>query len=221
MRRLMLVLLMCSALSSVVAGPFEDGAAAYERGDYATALRLMRPMAEQSNASAQLKLGLMYGLGQGVPQDYTESVKWYGKAAAQGNASAQFNLGIRYDNGQGVPQDYAMAMKWYRKAADQGYAPAQASLGTMYGLGQGIPQSYNESLKWYRKAAEQGYMPSPRPASVLCTKTDEACRGTMPSRRSGIGSLPIKARLPANTTSRPCITTAKVFHRIMCRRTSG
>ncbi len=53
-----------------VAGPFEDGVAAYKRGDYATALRLWRPLAEQGDADAQFNLGLMYANGEGVPQDY-------------------------------------------------------------------------------------------------------------------------------------------------------
>jgi TPR repeat protein len=44
-----------------VAGPYEDGVAAYEKGDYATALRVWRPLAEQGNAMAQYNLGVMYG----------------------------------------------------------------------------------------------------------------------------------------------------------------
>ena len=61
-------------------------------------------------------------IGQGVPQDYAEAVKWYRLAAEQGYAAAQYNLGVMYDNGQGVPQDYAEAVKWYRLAAEQGDA---------------------------------------------------------------------------------------------------
>ena len=70
------------------AGPFEDGVAAYKRGDYATALRLLRPLAAQGNAAAQYLLGLMYGRGDGVPQDDAEAVKWYRLAAEQGLAAA-------------------------------------------------------------------------------------------------------------------------------------
>ena len=67
----------------------------------------------------------MYDNGWGVPQDYTEAVKWYRLAAKQGYASAQFNLGVMYDNGWGVPQDYNEAVKWYRLGAEQGDASAQ------------------------------------------------------------------------------------------------
>ena len=77
----------------VIAGPFEDAVTAYGRGDYATALQLLRPLANQGDASAQYNLGVLYQQGQGVPQDYAEAVKWYRKAADQGDASAQYNLG--------------------------------------------------------------------------------------------------------------------------------
>ena len=97
---------------AAAAGPFNDGVAAYERGDYATALRLWRPLAEEGDALAQYNLGLMYGKGEGVPQDDAEAVKWYRLAAEQGFAKAQLNLGFMYARGRGVPQDDAEAVKW-------------------------------------------------------------------------------------------------------------
>ncbi len=45
----------------------DEGVAAYERGDYETALREFRPPAEQGNALAQFSLALMYANGHGVP----------------------------------------------------------------------------------------------------------------------------------------------------------
>ena len=133
-----------------------DANAAHERRDYTTALRLVRPLADQGNALAQYKLGYMYDNGEGVPQNYAEAMKWYRLAAEQGDADAQTSLGSMYDNGAGVPQNYAEAMKWYRLAAEQGDADAQTSLGYMYGNGEGVPQNYAEAMKWYRLAAEQG-----------------------------------------------------------------
>ena len=91
--------------------------AAYYRGDYATALREWRPLAEQGNAEAQFNLGVMYSNGYGVPQDDAEAARWYRKAAEQGVAEAQFLLGFMYRDGHGVPQDYAQAHKWYNLAA--------------------------------------------------------------------------------------------------------
>ena len=95
----------------------DEGVAAYDRGDYATALREWRPLAEQGNANAQVNLGLMYDNGRGVPQDYAEAMRWFRKAAEQGHAGAQIFLGVMYDMGQSVPQDYVRAHMWYNLAA--------------------------------------------------------------------------------------------------------
>ncbi len=98
---------------------FDEAVAAYHRGDYATALRELRPLAEQGNAGAQYNLGNMYRKGLGVPQDYAEAARWYRKAAEQGNAEAQFNLGSMYYHGYGVPQDYVQAHMWYKLATSK------------------------------------------------------------------------------------------------------
>jgi uncharacterized protein len=104
----------------VAAGPYADGIAAYMKGDYATALRLMLPLAEQGDAAAQYELGFMYFDGQGIGRDYTAAVSWFRKAADQGNASAQVSLGQMYRDGQGVPQDYVIAHMWFNLAAASG-----------------------------------------------------------------------------------------------------
>lgn len=52
------VMLIVSHMAN--AGPLEDAQAAYERKDYATALRVWRPLAEQGDAQAQYNLGQMY-----------------------------------------------------------------------------------------------------------------------------------------------------------------
>jgi TPR repeat protein len=153
-----------------IAEPFEDATKAYYRGDYETAYRLIKPLAEQGLPEAQFNLGLMYDKGQGVPQDYAEAVKWYRKAAEQGNAKAvksyrkaaeqgnaeaQFNLGLMYDKRQGVPQNYAEAAKWYRRAAEQGFAEAQTNLGIMYFTGQGVPKDYVLAHMWFHLATSR------------------------------------------------------------------
>ena len=123
MRNLLRVAVMVVALGysgPVMAGVLEDIDAAFKRGDYDTALRLNRPLAEQGNALGQLKLGIMYATGRGVPKDDVQAVKWYRLAAEQGNAVAQFNLGDRYANGRGVPKDYVLAYLWANLAAAGG-----------------------------------------------------------------------------------------------------
>jgi len=60
---------------AAAAGPFDDAGAAFNRGDYATALQLWRPLAEDGDAKAQATLGVMYENALGVPQDYPEAAK--------------------------------------------------------------------------------------------------------------------------------------------------
>jgi TPR repeat protein len=141
------------AAGPVLAVPLEDGEAAYSRKDYATALRLFRPLAQDGNAKAQRNLGLMYEIGRGVPKDYQQAIVWYRKAADQGDAFAQFNLGLMYHNGDGVPRDYQQAMVWYRKAADQGDTDAQVNLGVMYGKGQGGHKDVQQAYFWFLLAS--------------------------------------------------------------------
>jgi TPR repeat protein len=107
-------ILALSLTAPVAAGPLEDATAAYDRGDYAVALRLFRPLANQGDAYAQTNLGLMYHVGQGVPQNHDEAAKWFWLAANRGVASAQALLGFS------VPQDYVRAHMWFSLSAAQG-----------------------------------------------------------------------------------------------------
>jgi TPR repeat protein len=135
---------------------FKAGADAYQRGDYATALREWQPLAEQGQALAQYNLGLLYANGQGVSKDDAQAQQWYEKAAAQGHADAQVNLGILYDYGRGVAQDYKKAVYWYRLSAKQGNELAQRQLGLMFERGDGVPQDYVQAYMWYTLGAANG-----------------------------------------------------------------
>lgn len=121
LRRAVVFLGLLLALATpATAGPLEDAQAAHERGDYATELALLKPLAKRGDASAQSNLGVMYFNGRGVPQDYAQAAAWYLKAADQGDSRAQFSLGFMYANGQGVPQDNVQAHMWFNLAAAQG-----------------------------------------------------------------------------------------------------
>ena len=138
------------------AGRLEDGQAAYQSGDYATALRLFRPLAEQGNVDVQVELGDLYLAGEGVPRDDAQAMNWYRKAADHGNARAQIRVGDMYDNAHSVFWDYAQAVAWYRKAAKAGNADGQYKLGLMYDFGDGVPQDYVSAHMWFNLAASRG-----------------------------------------------------------------
>lgn len=95
------IVLALGASVPATAGPFEEGNAAYLRGDYSAALKLYGLAANQG-AAAQNRLGYMYFWGDGAPQDMVKGVALIRLAALQGNANAQNNLGHKYYDGRGV-----------------------------------------------------------------------------------------------------------------------
>ena len=133
-----------------------DAFMSYNHGDFETALRVYRPLAEKGQVLAQYILGLMYANGHGVPESYPEGLKWLTKAAEQGEAKAQFSVGVIYFKGLGMAKNYAEAFKWYKRAADQGNATAQYNLGAMYAKGQTVPQDLVTAHMLYTLAAAQG-----------------------------------------------------------------
>jgi hypothetical protein len=149
------------SVGSALAGTSEHCRVAYHRQDYAEALRLCQPLAEQDEPVAQTTLGSIYERGQGVVRDDAEAVRWYRKAAEQGLAYALDRLAVMYRQGRGgLPQDYAEAARWVRKSAEQGEAIAQAYLGTLHLQGLGVAHDYAEAASWFRKAANQGDAPA-------------------------------------------------------------
>jgi TPR repeat protein len=127
MKRIILAAAFIAILGSTGmswAADFQKGVAAYESGDFATALQEWKPLAEQGHAEAQSSLGALYNIGRGVPKDIKLAVKWFRLAAKQGDADAQYSLGWMYAKGQGVPQDNKTAVKWWKLAAE-GDAEAQ------------------------------------------------------------------------------------------------
>ena len=99
---------------------FNKGLTAAQHGDFATAFKEWKPLAEEGYSNAQFNLGLMYQEGKDVPQDYKEAVRLYQLAAEQGDADAQYNLGFMYGSGKGVVQDFVYAHMWWNIAASNG-----------------------------------------------------------------------------------------------------
>jgi len=90
---------------------------AYDRSNYASALKVWLPQAKKGDAEAQVVLGEIYEKGLGGLTDPALAAQWYRKAAAQGSSRAQINLGHLYEKGLGVEQSLATALNWYRKAS--------------------------------------------------------------------------------------------------------
>jgi hypothetical protein len=157
MGRIGVLVLLLSVLAGCGRANLDAGDRAYLAGDYRTALKNLRPLAERGDAAAQYRMGEMCAAGNGVPIDRHQAVEWYRKAAEQGHAKAQLQLGLVHEHGEGGPaRDAAQAAAWYRKAAEQGEPSAQFLLGKLYDAGRGVPQDKREAARWYEAAAAQG-----------------------------------------------------------------
>lgn len=112
--------------------------------------------AKKGDVESQFQLGVKYQNGDGVTQDYQESIRWYRLASEKGNVHAQYKLGLLLDTENASEKDLNEAKKWYKMASGQGHARAQYRLGEMYFYGIGGVQNYEEAEKWMRIAADKG-----------------------------------------------------------------
>jgi uncharacterized protein len=115
------------------------------------------PLAEAGDHAAQTVLGMVYALGNGVPRDAAEAIKWFRLAADQGDTVAMVSMASAFNRGAGVPRDDVESLKWFRMAAERDSVMGQDGLGYMLAAGQGAAKDEAQAAHWFRKAAERGY----------------------------------------------------------------
>ncbi len=142
---------------SLYANDFEDGKEAYLAKNYAKALKILTPLAENGNSQAQVTIGIMYDFGQGVETNPVEAFKWYKLAAEQGIPIVQHDLGVKYFQGVGTEQNFLEAAKWWEMSANAGLPDSQFNLGLMYYRGIGLAQNFIKAESLFSDAAEQGH----------------------------------------------------------------
>ena len=131
---------------------YEKGLAAYETGDYATAITHFTTAAALKHPGAQCRLGICYQEGKGVTKDWSEAVKWYQAAAEQEDEEALYRLGWCYGKAVGVEYDMRKQYMLWTLAAKLGHAKAQSEVGE-FAIIYGDDDKFG--LKLLRKAAEQ------------------------------------------------------------------
>ena len=137
-------------------GIVQAGVEAWQRGDFASAVKQWRPLADRGDADAQFNMGQAYRMGRGVPADLRIAQSWFQKAAAQGHELAQGNLGLLlYESGK-----RAEAMPWIRKAAGRGDPRAQYVLGVELTNGDLIPRDFPRAYALMTRAASKGLPPA-------------------------------------------------------------
>jgi TPR repeat protein len=147
-------------LTSITGNASADGVAgfeAYEKGDYATALKEFLPLAEAGQTSAEAAVGQMYFEGKGMAPDPKQAARWLEPAASKGNARAQYLLGKLYLSGEGVAApDPAKAAALTKAAADQLLVEAQVDTCAFYYQGVGVPKDLVQAYVYANLAAQQG-----------------------------------------------------------------
>jgi len=155
--RLPAALLLLAGLSLPAAARAQDaavkaGVEAYDRGDYAGAMRAWRPAAEKGDADAQYNVGQIYKLGRGVPVDMVEAEKWYRLAALQGHDLGEANYGMMlFENGK-----REAAVPWLERAVGRGEPRAQYLLGVMLFNGDGVAKNWVRAYALMLRASAGG-----------------------------------------------------------------
>jgi len=175
--RSLIILLATIALSGAAfaSSPFEEGLAAYNRGDYAQAWGILKPLADAENADAQFMIAEMYAGGQGVAKDEQEAIKWVFKAAENGNLKAQDTLAFwamrEFRQKRQAVENKAQKIKWITGAAERGNAEAMNMLGMLHSVGNGVPLTTIEAEKWYCRAIKHGHQAAAHNLGLLMAGT--------------------------------------------------
>ncbi len=140
---------------ALLADSFEVGRKAYLDGDYRSAYRILKPLAESGNSDAQKMMGILYDYGQGVDTDPQKALEWYIRSAEQGDPAVQYQVGAKYFKGGDIDQNYAEAVRWWQLAADGGQTEAQFNLGLMYFRGVAVEQDDAKAADLFRQAANR------------------------------------------------------------------
>ncbi len=198
---------LCLLTAGAVAG-IREGADAYGRGDYATALKEWLPAAEQGDANALFNLGQLYRLGQGVPKDIQKAEDYYRRAAEKGHIGAQGNLGTLYYFAAPNAPRVDEALKWWQRAAAQGDARSQYMLGVVFYNGKDVPRDPVRAYGWMRLASAAGLAEAVAAEKVLISNlsVSELAAGSALSQTllAGKGaSPPVRTASPPPTPASP------------------
>lgn len=152
-----------AAAAADIDSDLRSGRAAYQAGDFASAMAQLRPLALVAHdPDAEYLVGMMYSAGQGVPRNPHVAAQWYEAAARQGHADAAFALAFLLYEGSGdvgnpnaVRADPAAAAPWMAQAAQHGNPTAQYLLGHMFRTGTGATYDKAAAQYWLLQAANQ------------------------------------------------------------------
>ena len=143
---------LASLAAPLSAQSVKAGIDAWQKADYAAAVAIWRPLAEQGDADAQFNLGQAYRLGRGAPIDLGAAQLWFERAADKGHLDAQTKLGLLlFQNG-----NHTGAVRWLKAASDKDEPRAMLVYGTALFNGDGVPQDPVQGYAYITRAAARG-----------------------------------------------------------------
>lgn len=140
------------------------------------AIEKLSEAAALGHPPAQLQLGELYKLGQGVDQDLGRARTWFRRAANGGNVLAMHRIGVMTARGDGGLADPGEAIGWFELAANRGLVDSQYNLGAIYhpnseGGDTGL-QDAGKAYYWYSLAVKNGdSQAAPLAANVAASLT--------------------------------------------------
>lgn len=121
-------------------------------GEIKTDTEKLLSAAGNGDTDAQVKLGIRYYTGRGVPQSEEEALKWFYSAAGQGNAQAQFYMGRARFSGEGIRKEHESAYAWFHVSAANGYRKADEWLAMV--SREMTPEQIEEGRRLAQELAE-------------------------------------------------------------------
>jgi TPR repeat protein len=200
--RLALAAALLAASFGAVAG-FPEAIKALAAGDYATADKEMRPIAEGGDTRAQVLLARIYRDTRNPQRNATEAIAWFRRAADAGNAEAHYWVGVMHAAGDGTDKSMEQALQSWRQSADAGHGPALGALAMAYASGSGVDKDMAEAVRWARLGAQKNDMHS---QSVLGR-----------AYLIGAGGLPRNVREFVNWTRRAALQGERAAQAILGR----
>lgn len=138
-------------------GELKRASDAMVAGDYATALRITRPLAERGHVGACYLVGICHAFAMGAEQDLDAAKRCFETAARGDHPRALFELGSMASEGVFGEPDDAAAVRHFARAARLGNLDAIMSFGEMTLNGIGCPEDFVEGIAWVGVAARRGH----------------------------------------------------------------
>ncbi len=141
--------------NSGIADAFDEGGAIYAQGnppDYPEAKVWFERAVQAGSPDGYADLGVIYGLGFGVPQNATMAINLFREAAKRGSYDGMFRLGLAYRDGAGTPKDAVTGCQWLIKAAEFGHPYAEQEAGRCYYNGTGVARDHLAAFNWFAKS---------------------------------------------------------------------